>query len=145
LRQQVSAQVVYDFLLLQHNSKLFSFVYELRDLLFDWRGPVTGRSADQPNNLKVTPHCNHHQLREPNTGQACSPPDAHRVFICLLWWESLQYSGDPWGSFRVPKWLLLAPKLMRGVLFTAWFPRVFKHNDVSIILTNMFIDFGTMM
>jgi hypothetical protein len=33
LRQQVSAQVVYDFLLLQHNNKLFSFVSELMDLL----------------------------------------------------------------------------------------------------------------
>jgi len=43
LQQQVSAQVVYDFLL-QQNNKLFSFV---SFVIVDWRGPVTSRSAEQ--------------------------------------------------------------------------------------------------
>jgi hypothetical protein len=45
LQQQVSAQVVYEFLL-QHNT-LVSFVSELMDLIVDWLGPVTVQSAEK--------------------------------------------------------------------------------------------------
>jgi len=55
LLQQVNNQLVHDFLS-QQNNRLFLFLSELMDLF------VAGRdqsAADQPNNLKVTPHCNH--------------------------------------------------------------------------------------
>jgi hypothetical protein len=51
LRQQVCAQVVYNFLL-QHNNKLYYFVSELMDLF------LTGENqsqADQPNSLAEGP------------------------------------------------------------------------------------------